>query len=274
MKNLMEAVRFVVIHSLPIVAVDGANPSTLTGFVIRIDGRESEVMPAGQAKLPQASITLGALEATPTSLMRRSAKISVSSTQRRISRTKPLFKSLPCAVENQVHSSESASFSALFHHTRPNDLHFINGPVLAASLDQPHPLDNAHAAFDSTEDRVLPIQPRRWCQSDEELAAIRIRSAIRHAQNASTGVLEVLVDFVLEFLAVDRASPTTGAGRITGLDHEVRDDAMEDDVVVIASLREGRKIFACLESQRSAEDCLLSSVGCGPWAHDCCRARR
>jgi hypothetical protein len=69
------------------------------------------------------------------------------------------------------------------------------------------------------------------------------------------------VDFVLEFLAVDRASSTAGAGGIAGLDHEVRDNAVEDDVVVVASLREGREVLACLGSQISAGDRLLSDAG-------------
>jgi hypothetical protein len=54
------------------------------------------------------------------------------------------------------------------------------------------------------------------------------------------------VDFVFEFLAVDRAASAAGAGRITSLDHEVRDNAVEDDVVIVASLREGCEVLACL----------------------------
>jgi hypothetical protein len=59
------------------------------------------------------------------------------------------------------------------------------------------------------------------------------------------------MDFVFEFLAVDGAASSTGAGGITGLDHEVRDDAVEDDIVVVSALREGREVLACLGEPQS-----------------------
>jgi hypothetical protein len=55
------------------------------------------------------------------------------------------------------------------------------------------------------------------------------------------------MDLVFEFLAVNGAASSAGAGRVTGLDHEIGDDAMEDDVVVVSALRKGREVLACLE---------------------------
>jgi hypothetical protein len=46
------------------------------------------------------------------------------------------------------------------------------------------------------------------------------------------------VDLVLKFLAVDAAAAAAGAGRVTALDHEVGDDAVEDDSIVVAALGE------------------------------------
>lgn len=61
-------------------------------------------------------------------------------------------------------------------------------------------------------------------------------------------MLQPGVNLVLEFLTVDRASSSAGAGRIAGLDHEVGYDAVEDDAVVVASLRERRKIVTSLKT--------------------------
>ena len=59
-------------------------------------------------------------------------------------------------------------------------------------------------------------------------------------------MLQSGVNLILEFLAVNRASSSAGAGRIAGLDHEVGYNAVEDDVVVVASLRERGKIVTSL----------------------------
>lgn len=95
---------------------------------------------------------------------------------------------------------------------------------------------------------MLAIQPRRGRKGDEELTAVRVGPAIRHAEDTGTSVLQVIANLVFEFLAVDRASSSTGAGRITSLNHEVGDDAVEDDVVVVTSLRKSREVVASLEA--------------------------
>jgi hypothetical protein len=55
------------------------------------------------------------------------------------------------------------------------------------------------------------------------------------------------MNLVLEFLPVDRATSSTGASGIASLDHEVRNDAMEDDIVVVATFSERSKVLACLK---------------------------
>lgn len=54
------------------------------------------------------------------------------------------------------------------------------------------------------------------------------------------------MDLVFKFLAVYRAPPSASAGWIAGLDHEIWDYAVEDDVVVVASLSKGREILTSL----------------------------
>ena len=53
------------------------------------------------------------------------------------------------------------------------------------------------------------------------------------------------MDLVVKFLAVNRASASTCACRIAGLDHEGGDYAVEDDVVVVPALGECREVGAC-----------------------------
>jgi len=51
-------------------------------------------------------------------------------------------------------------------------------------------------------------------------------------------------DLVLELGAVDGGSATAGASGVTALDHEVGDDAVEDEVVEVVALREGGEVLA------------------------------
>lgn len=126
-----------------------------------------------------------------------------------------------------------------FNHPSPNNLQLVHWLVLRAGLDQSHALDHPHATLDPAENRVLPVQPRCWRKGDEELTTIGVRSAVRHAQNSSTGVFQFASNLVLEFLAVNGAAASAGAGGIAGLDHEVGDNAVEDDIVVVTALSEG-----------------------------------
>jgi hypothetical protein len=85
---------------------------------------------------------------------------------------------------------------------------------------------------------VLAIEPgRRLRRDDEELAAVRVRAGVRHRQRAALD--PVLVELVFELVA--RAAPA-GALRTATLDHEVRDDAVEDEAVVEAVAGELREV--------------------------------
>ena len=81
-----------------------------------------------------------------------------------------------------------------------------------------------HSALDSSKDRVLPVEPGSRRKCDEELTAckaksesvyylmhrcslqshtVRVWSTVGHAQDASTGVLQVRANLVFELLAID-----------------------------------------------------------------------
>ena len=61
-------------------------------------------------------------------------------------------------------------------------------------------------------------------------------------------MLQRRVDLVFEFVAVDGGAAAAGAGGVAGLEHEVGDDAMEEDVVIGAALGEGCEVPAGLRS--------------------------
>jgi hypothetical protein len=79
---------------------------------------------------------------------------------------------------------------------------------------------------------------------------LSIWSTVGHAQNASAGVLQVGANLVLELLAVDRGTTATSASRVTALDHEVRNDAVEDGAIVVVARGEGREVLAGLKSNK------------------------
>ena len=84
---------------------------------------------------------------------------------------------------------------------------------------------------------MLSVQPGGRGQGNEELASIRIGTAVCHTQDARPCMFQAGVDLVCELFAVDGATTSTGSGRIACLKHEVGDDAVKDDVVVVAFLR-------------------------------------
>ena len=73
------------------------------------------------------------------------------------------------------------------------------------------------------------VEVRRGTERDEELAAVGVRSGVGHRQDAGLAVAQRRVEFVGELVA---GASRAGAERITPLDHEAIDDAMEDDAVV------------------------------------------
>src|SRR5436190_4127383 len=106
----------------------------------------------------------------------------------------------------------------------------LDGPVAGVRLRRPDPIDDVLAAGDLAEDRVLPVEPRALVGGDdEELRAVRVRPGVGHRQRAARDL--VVVDLVLERVA-RAAGP--GALRAPALDHEVGDDAVEDQAVVEA----------------------------------------
>lgn len=111
-------------------------------------------------------------------------------------------------------------------------------------------LDDILSADDLTEDDVLAVQPGAGNGGDEELRSVGVLASVSHGQEVGlvVSVEEVLVS---KLFAVDGlATSAVVVGEVTSLDHEVRDDSVEDSSSVAETL---------LASAESAE--VLSSLG-------------
>src|SRR3954452_1200252 len=114
------------------------------------------------------------------------------------------------------------------------DADVVDRAVAAVGLRRPDAVDDVHPVAHLAEDRVLAVEPRRlFGRDDEELRAVRVRPRVRHRERALDDL--VVVDLVLE-----RVPRAAGAGPLgaAALDHEVLDDAVEDEPVVEALRRE------------------------------------
>lgn len=151
------------------------------------------------------------------------------------------------------YASSLLNLLLLFHNTSLDYLDIFLRPILTPSLDQPQPLDGVHTTLDPPENSVFTIEPGRGCQRYEELGAVGIWTRVGHAENTGAGVLERRVNLVGELFAVDGSAAAAGAGRVSALNHEVGDDAVEDGAVVVAAADEGGEVVAGLGGVRCVE---------------------
>ena len=82
---------------------------------------------------------------------------------------------------------------------------------------------------DLTKNRVSALKVRSFDRGDEELRAIRARPGIRHGEEERSVERELRVNLITELVA---GSAVTHTERVATLDHEVSNDAVEDDAVI------------------------------------------
>ena len=80
----------------------------------------------------------------------------------------------------------------------------------------------------------------------QKLASIGVRATVRHAQYTSPGVFEAKMDLIVEFVTVNRTASPASPRWIAGLEHEIWNDSMKDDIAVVVALSEGHEILARL----------------------------
>lgn len=99
-------------------------------------------------------------------------------------------------------------------------------------------IDDVLAAGDFTEDGVFAVEVGSGEVGDEELGAVGVRSGVGHGEDAGFVVLAVGFAFALELVA-----GVTGAGAegAAALDHEIGDDAVEGEAVVVSAAGEAEE---------------------------------
>ena len=105
-------------------------------------------------------------------------------------------------------------------------------------------VDDIHAVDDFTEDGVVHVEPRSRDGCDEELAAVGAGACIGHGQKTRAVKGELADALILKVFAPDGLPAAACAGRIATLDHELFNDAVEDDAVVVAVFRVCAEVLA------------------------------
>ena len=99
---------------------------------------------------------------------------------------------------------------------------------------------------------MLAVQVRAGRERDEELRTVRVRPGVRHRQDPCSSVLE-LIFLVVESIAIDASSASPGPRRVSTLNHEVTNDAMEYGAVEVIALRQGHEVLACARGVSSVQ---------------------
>ena len=157
-----------------------------------------------------------------------------------------VLKTTTCVCKSAVQYGLSLLFISSSERLRLDDLDLLQRPVALIRPSTPNLIHHLHATHHLAKHGMLAIQMRRGCQGDEELAPVCAWSTVRHGEDALLGVTERVVELVLELAAEDGLAAAAGAGGVAALDHEVGDDAVEDDVVVSASVGEAGEVLAGL----------------------------
>lgn len=84
---------------------------------------------------------------------------------------------------------------------------------------------------------------------NKELAPVRARSCIRHAQSSLVLMFQARHNLILKLASVDGLAASSRPCRIASLDHKALDDAVEDHVVILARFSKLGEVAACLQGR-------------------------
>jgi hypothetical protein len=107
-------------------------------------------------------------------------------------------------------------------------------------------LDHIQTVNHLTKDGVLAIQVGSSSKRDKELAPVGSWTTVGHRHDTRTCMKQRVVELILEFAAPDRFTTATSASGIAALEHEARNDPVEDDTVVFAGVCKASEVLGCL----------------------------
>lgn len=129
----------------------------------------------------------------------------------------------------------------------------LGSGTAAAAAQSFNGLNHIHAFGHATEHDVLAIEPLGFDGRDEELRSVCVRPCVGHAQQAWS-IMHELKRLILELLAVNAfTAGTIAAGEVATLEHELRDDPVEEATFEVKILSFAILSFSFFAGAQSAE---------------------
>ena len=89
---------------------------------------------------------------------------------------------------------------------------------------------------------MLTVQPSRCTVGNEKLRTVRSRTRIRHRKCSRAVVRKIRVNLVFKFVS---RTASTCSSWVSTLDHEIRDNSVESEAVVIRSTAVLCRVLEC-----------------------------
>src|SRR5262249_52278385 len=105
----------------------------------------------------------------------------------------------------------------------------LDGTIAIPTRNAGNFTDEVNADDRFAKHRVFVVEVRGGSLGNEELTSIRVRTRVRHRENAGFAVPELGVELIREAITWVSDAPAEWA---SALDHEIRDDAVEDRSIV------------------------------------------
>lgn len=137
---------------------------------------------------------------------------------------------------------------SLLANRRLEDRLGLNGTIHRTGLCLFNLFHNVVPGDDLTENGVVHVKPRGFRGGDKKLAAVCSRAGICHRQKSGAVKFDIRVAFIFERPTPERLAAASGPGRIAALDHELRNNPVENNAVVITLSDQSDEIFNGLGS--------------------------
>lgn len=134
----------------------------------------------------------------------------------------------------------------LLNYLAGNDLLFFDWTISWALFDLLELVDDVHTADHFTEDGVAHVEPWGRNGGDEKLAAISAGARVRHGEDAGLVEGDIACALVFKVFAPDGLATHASASWVATLDHELFDDAVKDDAIIVTVLDVCGEVFASL----------------------------